>query len=124
MSFVEHPMQTIFALCYRPGPAWLAGKRVFEQPLAGHLAYMRSLHDAGKIVVGGPYTDDSGGMVAVEADSHEAALEILEGDPAIEDGVMVGDVHPWRILAGRSAQLDRYQDLRTIGDRKRDLPSR
>jgi hypothetical protein len=45
-------MHTIFALCYRPGPAWLPGKPVYEQPLKQHRAYMRSLHDAGTIVLG------------------------------------------------------------------------
>ena len=97
-------MQTIFALCYRPGPAWLADKPVFEQPLREHRSYMRSLLDAGSIVLGGPYSDDTGGFVALEADSHEAALEIAAGDPAVRDGVMLADVHPWVILGGRAAK--------------------
>ena len=97
-------MQTIFALCYRPGPAWLAGKSVFEQPLKEHRTYMRSLLDAGTIVLGGPYSDDTGGLVALEADSREAALTIAAGDPAVRDGVMLADVHPWVILGGRAAE--------------------
>jgi uncharacterized protein YciI len=97
-------MHTIFALCYRPGPAWLAGKSVFEQPLKEHRHYMRSLLEVGSIVLGGPYSDDTGGLVAVEADSREAAFEIAAGDPAVRDGVMLVDVHPWVIVGGRAAQ--------------------
>ncbi len=96
-------MQTLFALCYRPGPSWLRGKSVFEQPLDAHRSYMQSLLDAGTVVLGGPYRDDTGGLVAVDAQSREAALEILAGDPAIEAGVMVGEVHPWLIVGGRAA---------------------
>jgi uncharacterized protein YciI len=100
----EQRMQTIFALCYRPGPAWLAGKSVFEQPLKEHLSYMRSLLDASSIVLGGPYSDDTGGLVAIEAESQEAALEVAAADPAVRDGVMLADVHPWVIMGGRAAK--------------------
>jgi len=96
-------MQTIFALCYRPGPAWIPGKSVFEQPLTAHRSYMQTLIDAGKVVLGGPYRDDTGGLVAVEAESREAALAMLAADPAIEAGVMLADVHPWLIIGGRAA---------------------
>ncbi len=96
-------MATLFALCYRPGPAWLPGKSVFEQPLEAHRAYMQSLLDAGTIVLGGPYRDDTGGLVAVDAESREVALDILASDPAIAVGVMLGEVHPWLIVGGRAA---------------------
>jgi len=99
--------QTIFALCYRPGPAWLAGKTVFEQPLQAHLAYMRSLRDTAGIVLGGPYSDDTGGFIALEADSREAALAFVEGDPAIRDGVLQAEVHPWLIVGGRASKSGR-----------------
>jgi uncharacterized protein len=97
-------MQTIFALCYRPGPAWLPGKSVFEQPLQAHLAYMRSLREAGSLVLAGPYSDDTGGLVALEADSREAACEIVDGDPAVRAGVMLAEVHPWLIMSGSLAE--------------------
>jgi uncharacterized protein YciI len=97
-------MQTIFALCYRPGPAWVAGKTVFEQPLKAHRAYMQSLVDAGRVVLGGPYSDDTGGLVAIEADSRAAAAQIAAGDPAVKDGVMQADVHPWLIVGGSAAK--------------------
>ena len=100
-------MQTIFALCYRPGPAWLPDKPVFEQPLKEHRAYMRSLLNAGTVVLGGPYSDDTGGLVAVDADSHEAAAEIAAGDPAIRDGIMLADVHPWLIVGGSASKTER-----------------
>jgi uncharacterized protein YciI len=103
-------MQTIFALCYRPGPAWLPGKSVFEQPLSEHRSYMQSLIEAGTIVLGGPYRDDTGGLVAVDAGSRAAALDILTRDPAIEAGIMVAEVHPWLILGGRAATFSKGRD--------------
>ncbi len=104
-------MQKIFALTYRPGPSWIPDTSVFEQPLGAHREYMRSLHEAGIVLLGGPYRDDTGGFVAVKADSREHAVAILLADPAIEAGVMLGDVHPWLIVAWRAESYADYSTL-------------
>jgi uncharacterized protein YciI len=93
-------MNNAYVLCYRRGPAWVAGKTVFEQPLKEHLAYMMSLKACGTLVLGGPFLDDTGGLVVVESDTLQAAQALAQGDPAIRDRVMVAEVHPWKIMAG------------------------
>jgi hypothetical protein len=39
--------KTTFLVIYRPGPAWLVGKSVSEQPLKEHGKYMLSLYVKG-----------------------------------------------------------------------------
>lgn len=88
-----------FVLLYRPGPAWLAGRGVFEQPLAEHLAYMRSLLAQQTLLFGGPFLDDSGGVIGIDAASMADALAVRDADPAVRAGVMLADVRPWKPLA-------------------------
>ena len=58
-----------FFVLYRWGTEWIPSKTVREQPLAAHLAYMKALRNGRTLKLGGPFKDDSGGMVVREADS-------------------------------------------------------
>ncbi len=44
-SFVAH---------YTPGPNWLKGKPLKDQPLKAHVDYLLALHDRGKLIMAGP----------------------------------------------------------------------
>ena len=87
---------TLYALNYKPGPAWQKGIEIWNQDLAAHGEYMKSLNDKGLIKVAGPFTDSSGGM-AILCTTKEAAIEILSKDPSITKGVFVGEVKEWYI---------------------------
>jgi uncharacterized protein YciI len=93
-------MTCFFALCYQRGPGWVPGKPVFEQPLHAHRLYMRQLFEAGTLRLGGPFLDDTGGLVIVQAADEGAARELLDRDPAISAGVMRATLHSWQVLAG------------------------
>src|SRR4029077_18422976 len=71
-----NPQQTAtkatYLVVYRPGPAWLTGKSVMEQPLNEHGKYMLSLYIKGSMKLAGPLTDNAGGAVLLEV-SDEAA---------------------------------------------------
>jgi hypothetical protein len=43
-----------YLVLYRPGPAWLTGKSVMEQPLREHGKYMLSLYTKGSMKLAGP----------------------------------------------------------------------
>jgi len=88
--------RTTFLVIYRPGPAWLQGKPVSEQPLKEHGKYLLSLYAKGTMKSAGPFTDDAGGAVVLEAaDLQEAKAMVLE-DPAVKTGVFLYELHPWR----------------------------
>lgn len=89
-----------FVIYYRRGAAWVDGRSVFEQPLQEHLAYMKSLNERNILILGGPFTDDAGGMIIVKATALEEANELFAKDPAVRTGVMTAEAHPWKVLAG------------------------
>jgi uncharacterized protein YciI len=66
-----------------------------------HIAYVKSLDDAGKLVLAGPFENFAGGMVIVRADSIEAATEIAKSDPFVTEGVRTFEIRKW-LLANRA----------------------
>ena len=90
------PADKLFTLIYRPGPKWLAGKQLAEQPLGPHRAHIERLLRVGRVVLAGPFLDTaSGGFVIVRANDESAASAVLRSDPAVIGGLFVGEVRPW-----------------------------
>src|SRR6516225_9663796 len=69
-----------FLVIYRPGPAWLGGKSVSEQPLKEHGKYMLGLYVKGAMKLAGPLTDNAGGAVVLEVADESEAKAIVTGD--------------------------------------------
>lgn len=86
-----------YVFIHRPGPNWLAGKPIAEQPLAGHFQYMNHLQSQRKLVLGGGFLDGSGAMGVLMADDMEQARSLVNGDPAVRDGIVTTEVHPWLV---------------------------
>jgi len=82
---------------YRPGPGWLAGKSVFEQPLKEHGKYMRALYMKGSMKLAGPLTDNAGGAVLLVVANESEAKALVMDDPAVKSGVFVYEIHPWKL---------------------------
>jgi len=96
-------MQTkYYVFLHVPGPNWLAGKPVTEQPLAGHFQYMSRLESEGKLVLGGGFLDGSGAMGVLTANSQSEADQIVANDPAVKEQIVKATVHPWYVtVVGR-----------------------
>src|SRR5262245_35578715 len=96
----ETPTQAnvAYLVVYQPGPAWLAGKPLSQQPLGDHGKYMLSLYAKGTLKIAGPFADDSGGAVLLEGVDADAVRKIVADDPAVKSGVFVSSVHPWRLV--------------------------
>jgi uncharacterized protein YciI len=86
-----------FLVIYRPGPAWLAGKSVSEQPLREHGKYMLGLYVKGSMKLAGPLTDNAGGAVVLEVADKGEAKAIVTADPAVKSGIFVYEMHPWEL---------------------------
>jgi len=54
---------------------------------AEHLERLRKLDDEGKLYLAGPFTDFSGSLIIIEADSLEEAETFARTDPFILHGV-------------------------------------
>ncbi|HEY6154215.1 MAG TPA: YciI family protein [Candidatus Udaeobacter sp.] len=86
-----------YLVLYRPGPAWLTGKSVMEQPLKEHGKYMLSLYIKGSMKLAGPLTDNAGGAVLLEVANETEAKAIVTNDPAVKSGIFVYEIHPWKL---------------------------
>src|SRR5215813_15137899 len=93
----QEQTKATYLVIYRPGPAWLTGKSVMEQPLKEHGKYMLSLYIKGSMKLAGPLTDDAGGAVLLEVSNEAEAKAIVTNDPAVKSEVFVYEMHPWNL---------------------------
>ena len=80
---------------YEPGPNWIKGKPLKDQPLTAHDAYLIGMHECGKVSMGGPFHDGSGGLVIFDTDDIVDVNDVLSQDPAIVEGILIADVKRW-----------------------------
>jgi uncharacterized protein len=89
---------TVFLILFRPGPKWLNDRTVSAQPLQPHAKYMQQLYDQGKLILAGPFLDNSGRMAIVSVSSEEDLRQILASEPATLEGISLAETHPWYLL--------------------------
>jgi uncharacterized protein YciI len=90
------PDTATFLVIYSPGPAWIAGKPVSEQGLGEHFQYMLDLYERGSLKQAGPFTDNTGGAMILEAADAAAAQAVIANDPAVKEQKMTPEIRPWQ----------------------------
>ena len=64
-----------------------------------HREYLKELLDSDNLVISGPFTDDSGGILVYEANSVADVEAMLREDPFTKAGVFVTwKIHEWRVV--------------------------
>ncbi|GIK41138.1 MAG: hypothetical protein BroJett011_49710 [Chloroflexota bacterium] len=79
------------------------------ETISQHFNYLKDLTDQGTAVfVGRTLTTDERtfGITVFEADSEEAAREIMNNDPAVIAGVMRAELFPFRIVLMADKRLE------------------
>ena len=92
------PSEFRYVIVHKPGPNWKQSVSPFEQSnLQVHVEHYRSLLQAGKLSMGGPFTDETaGGMMIPEANVSEAEIRAFAAnDPAVQSGLLIFEVRPW-----------------------------
>jgi uncharacterized protein len=87
----------------RRGPNSGSGtKEEAEKIQAGHMANIRKMAEAGKLLVAGPIGDDGDlrGIFIFDAKSPDEVRALAAEDPAIQSGRLVLELHPWYAAAG------------------------
>jgi uncharacterized protein YciI len=93
-------MTKTIAMFMRHGSQWDSHKPVREQAYwDDHARFMDALFDAGRVILAGPFADDSGTMIILAADSVEEALATMRDDPwAKRDILVAADAKEWTIF--------------------------
>jgi uncharacterized protein YciI len=75
-----------------------------------HRQYLAGLRERGHLVVAGPFTDDSGGLIVYEAGSPAEAEKLVRDDPFFHNGIFLRyKLRPWNPVMGN---LDLLAHLR------------
>ena len=75
-------------------------RRQIHRP--AHLASLEPLDREGKVIMAGPFTDQAGSLIIIEADSLEEASRIAHRDPYTLHGVFERvEVHPFQQVLPR-----------------------
>jgi uncharacterized protein YciI len=101
-AYAEDAPKTYYVLLHSPGPHWNKAKSFREQPgIQAHIAYMGGFDKAGKLVIGGPFLDNTGGLMVLEAASLDEAKAEAMADPTVKSGLLKVTVHPWLVAFQR-----------------------
>ena len=91
--------QQFFVLLHTPGPKWQADVGFRDQPkIVEHVRYMGGFMGTGQLALGGPFLDNSGGMMILRAASSDEAQQIADADPCVKSGLLNVAVREWRVV--------------------------
>jgi len=94
-------MTTYYMVLLRRGPAWTATVTPESSAVSkGHMENINRLTAAGKMVVAGPFLDQTGaqaltGLFILRVASLDEAKETVATDPAVKAGRFTYEIIPW-----------------------------
>ena len=94
----QQTKQPSYLCVYRPGPHWLPGKPLSEQPLREHGRYMLDLYKRGVMRMAGRFADGSGGAMLFGADDDASAQAIVAADPAVVAQTFRSELRQWAFV--------------------------
>lgn len=66
-----------------------------------HFAYLKKAVDAGIVMLAGPCTDDTFGLVIFQAENDDSANAFMFNDPSVKKNITLAELHPLRISLRR-----------------------
>ena len=68
-----------------------------EAVVEDHFNRLKKALAEGKLIFAGPTLDGKFGIVVFRAQSREEAEEFMKNDPAVKEGIMTAELHPFRV---------------------------
>lgn len=92
-----------YVVFHKPGPEWRPGVDFKEQAgVSEHVMHYKKLQEEGRLSFGGPFLDDSGGMmIPVEGETMGSIEEFASSDPAVKSGLLTYKVKPWLLAMSK-----------------------
>ena len=91
-----------FAVLYLRGPAWDPTAAFHQQSgVHRHRDFLAAQHEAERLLFGGPFLDDSGGLAVYRSSSLEELESLLRTDATIVDGLLRYEIHPYAVAFKR-----------------------
>lgn len=87
----------IFSIRYSQGENYDLNKSIYQQDLLEHGKYMKQLLDEGKLLLAGPFTDNTGAEIILKADNEKDVQEIISKDPAIIKNIFSYEIKTWYV---------------------------
>lgn len=67
-----------------------------------HREYLNEMVTHGKLLMAGPFADESGGLIIFEANDEAEVYAIMAKDPFTTGGVFATtEIRPWNLVAGQ-----------------------
>lgn len=64
-----------------------------------HREYLKGLIESGKLVIAGPITDNTGGLIVYNVEQESEVEDIIKADPFYKCGVFqTWKIRPWKIV--------------------------
>ena len=60
-----------------------------------HVDYLLALHQTGQLIMGGPFADESGGLVILSVADITEAEQLVADDPAVVSGILKAKIQVW-----------------------------
>src|SRR5436309_2899256 len=102
-SLCAQEMTTYYVGLLFRGPKWTKEVTPATEKLQeGHMANIRQMAAAGKLIAAGPFSDDGNmrGMFIFKAASAEEVRALTDRDPAVQAGRLIVEIHPWYSAKG------------------------
>ncbi len=62
-----------------------------------HYEYLKIAAEKGTVVLAGPCTDETFGLVVFQAENDQSANAFMFADPSVKKNIMLAELHPMRI---------------------------
>jgi uncharacterized protein YciI len=86
-----------FAAVYTRGPRWDELTHAREKLRKAHIEYQHGHFVAGRMLLGGPFTDREFGMALFRTATKAETMKIVSEDPAVGAGIYNVEVCTWKV---------------------------
>jgi len=113
----DNGMKSYIFVILRTGPNKTTDKDSLNAYFAGHMANIQKLAAEGKMIVAGPFGKNENqfrGLFILNTTNNEEARKMLDGDPAVKEGIFIADLYTWWGSAALPAYMEVHEKITRV----------